>query len=338
MTATESEETLARLRNLGDGPPVLSVYLPITRGQALHHGFEAEMLNILRAGRALAGNDEAYDLESQRLLDHVRENFQPTGITLALFSSGPRDIFESLSLQVQLPGLARLRGTPYLAPIELALDDQPAVVIAVVDEREARILRTNLGVFETEHRFEDDVPGRQRQGGWAASRYESDRAAHVREHFRHVSAVLQEAHDAQAFKRLVLGGTPGTVAALEQELSTRLRPLLAGSFAAELFADEHELVAAGLAVAETAERREEDELVGQILEQAAAVVGWEPTLRSLGEGRVHRLALAASRLGTPEADRALELAWDSGALVEYVRGAAEARLAAGEGIGALLRY
>jgi hypothetical protein len=69
-----------------------------------------------------------------------------------------------------------------------------------------------------------------------------------------------------------------------------------------------------------------------------AELGWDTTLRALSEGRVHQLAISAGELRSADADRAVELAFESGAQVEVLHGDAEEVLTPHRGIGALLRY
>lgn len=335
----EDEASFANLHNLAIGAGVLSVYLPIRPETPLRQAYAAELLDILRAGRGASANaDKGFDAESARVLDYVRNDYEPSGRTLAIFSSQPRDLFVTMRFQIAMPGLARFTDRPYLSPIEAAIEDHPRIAVAVVGQREARILTSFLERVASERRVTDDVPGRQRQGGWAAFRIEASRVAEVEDHYKHVARVLQETYEKQPFKRLVVGASPEVLSGLTDELSATVRPLLAGSFAPQMYANEHEIVAAGERIAEEAERSEEVALVDKIMDSAAAVVGWEPTLRALGEGRVHALALSAAQIGTPRADEALSKAWDTGATVEFVRGEADAKLATGEGIAALLRY
>jgi hypothetical protein len=97
-----------------------------------------------------------------------------------------------------------------------------------------------------------------------------------------------------------------------------------------------------LPVAEQAERQEELALVAEIRDRVgargAASLGWDQTMALLNEGRVHRLAIASTHVGTADGDRAIEAAWHTGAQVEFLQGEAEAALADQGGIGALLRY
>jgi peptide subunit release factor 1 (eRF1) len=326
------------------GAPVLSLYLPMDETPTLHHGYVALAMDLLKSAREGLTDEEARQLEveSEAVLGYIRQELRPVGRTLALFSSTPRHLLEVFHLQVRLPALARFADRPYCVPLQAALEDRPRIGVVVVDERQARLLTTVLGESEREQHVTSDVPGRQRQGGWAAFKFESDRAEHVDEHFRSVAAFLLEEHRRVRFSRLVLGASPETGARFTALLPAELSSIVAGRFAAEMFASESEVIDRAMVLADAAERQDEADLVKRILDTALsrgpASLGWDETLQLLADGRVHRLALAESHLGAEAADRALKLAWQTDAEVEFLHTEAADLLADHHGIGALLRY
>jgi peptide subunit release factor 1 (eRF1) len=340
----EDALTIRRLRRLAKGRLVLSVYLQTEPGLALHHGHVAKLMDVLRDLRRDASQESQASLEreTERVLSFVREDYVPTGRTLILFSSRPRRIFEALSLQLPLRTLARFAPRPYLTPLDLALEDHPRIAVALVSEEKAKILTTVLDEVESEEAVKGHVPGRQRQGGWSAAKYQRDREHHIHEHFVRVVRQLNQLQKRLPFKWLVVGGADDASSAVVNLLPDSLREKLAGTFREEQFETVAKIAAHAMSVAEQAERGEELRLSEQIRDRALAgglgTLGWDETMGALGEGRVHELALAASEAASAEADRALRLASDSDALVEVIHGVAEEILAPYRGIGALLRY
>jgi len=340
----EHQDTIGRLRRLRQGQPVLSTYLETEPGLALHHGHVAQLMDVLRDLRERTPEDQQDVLsqETDRVLSFVREEYVPSGRTLLVFSSRPRRLFEALSLQLPLRSHAYLAGRPYLLPIDLALDDHPRVAIAYIGEERTRLLTAVLDEIESERQTTEHVPGRQRQGGWSAFRYQRDRERHIHEHFREVVEELRSLQKASPYKWLVLCGTDEATTSLVKLLPAGLKRKLAGTFNEEPFATSDELVKHALDVAEEAERAEEVDLATRIKDRTyargAAVLGWDNTLRALAEGRVHQLAISASELASTQADRAVELAFEGGGQVEVVHDDASEVLAPHRGIGALLRY
>ena len=336
-------EAIAELKHAFGSSPVLSVYLPYRPGINAPQGYKAEMLNVLRTVREQteASQQERYDEFAARLLTFVREEYQPSSQALALFASGGEKS-SALAIELPLPGLARFQDGPFLAPLVAAVEDNPTVAIVCVGEREDRVIVACLGTLQSSTHDESDVLGRQRQGGWAAARFEAERAADVREHMRDVAQRIEKLTQEQPFKWLVLGGVKELTNVVTEELPAHLQSLVAGSFAFEMFATDSELMKAGLAVADEAERRQEVSLATSIKDKAlargAASLGWDETLARLDEGRVHLLAMPRSKLGNAEADLALQRAWAGGAEIEFISGEAEQVLQAYGGIGALLRF
>jgi hypothetical protein len=338
------EALIDELRSYQEGPHVLSVYLPIRPGLNFPQSYHAELLELLRGLKTTVPEADGHMLEteSQRVLKFVRDEYVASGRTLALFSSAPRSLFTAISLHLALPPLARFMPHALVGPLDTVLDDNPRIAIACVDERESQIIVTFLAEVETTTHFKDNVPPRQRQGGWSAFKYERDRVRHIEEHVKATASHLEAMYEEKPFARLVFGGSPELAGIFTGALSSRLKPLVAGTFRVEMFNSVDELVKAALPIALSAELKEEVSLAETIKEKALsrgpASLGWDETLQLLTAGRVHRLALPSSSLGTAQADAALLAAWDSGAQVEFLGAEAAEVLGETDGVGALLRY
>jgi peptide subunit release factor 1 (eRF1) len=340
----EREQRIRRLRRLPKGRPVLSVYLETEPGMPLHHGHVSKLMDIFRDLRESLpeGDRAALALEAERVLSFAREEYDPSGRTLIVFSSKPRRLWDVFPVQLPLPSRARFAERPYLTPLDMALEDNPRVAIALVSEEQVRLITTVRDEIEAEHVVNEHVPGRQRQGGWSASKYQRDRERHIHQHFVNVAGELLDLQKRLPFKWLVIGGTDDATSAVSELLPKSLAAKLAGTFREEQFERDSEVALKGGNLADEAERNEETRLAREILDRAmggrAAALGWEETIQTLQEGRVHQLAIAHSRLGTSEADQAIDLAGDTDASVEVLHAGAEELLAANGGIGAILRY
>ena len=340
----DDERRLTRLKRLPDGQGVLSVYLRIEPGLALHHGHVPQLMDVLRDLRETApeGDRPRIEGESERVLRFVREEYRPSGTGLAVFASRPRRLWETFALQARIPSVARFRPRPYLAPLTAVEDDYPRVAVVLSNSEKARFFSVVMNSIEAEHKLADPVPRKQRQGGWSAFKYQHDREMHIQAHLVHVVESLKEQARQNPFQKLVLGGPDDTTAALVRLLPKSLQGRLAGTFRAEMFATDDEVASAASAVAAEAERAEEERLARQVVDTAfaggQAALGWPETMQTLAEGRVQTLVIAASRYGSDEADRAVTLAWDSGAGVEVAHEGAEEILAPHGGVGAVLRY
>jgi peptide subunit release factor 1 (eRF1) len=340
----EDLQTVESLRGISDARGVLSVYLPIEPGRGIPHGHAPRLMDLLKPLSDTA--DEQRNLrieeESQRALAYLREGFTPHGATLALFSCTPAGLWTVLNLQLETPALVRFGPQPYLAPIDALLEDNPSVVAVVADHKEARIISIKLGEFAESARRTSDVPGRQRQGGWSAFKYERDRQSHIEAFNRQIVETLARMEREDPFQYLALGGTDETTHALTGMLTTDLERKLAGTFRAEMFATDADVVDKVRQLVNLAKREQERAFVQSLIDDALAggqaALGVEETLQTLREGRAHSLVVASGTYNSANGNLAVQLAGQTGAPVEVAHGEAEDLLAPYGGLAARLRY
>ena len=259
----EDLQTIQSLRGVSDARGILSVYLPIEPGRGITHGHAPRLMDLLKplSDGTDANLGARIEEESQRALAYVRDEFTPHGATLALFSGTPAGIWATLDLQLATPPLARFGPQPYLAPIDALLEDNPSAVAVVADHKEARIISIKLGEFADSARRTSDVPGRQRQGGWSAFRYEHDRQSHIQAFDKQIVETLTQLERDEPFQYLALGGTDETTHAISAMLTPALRDKLAGTFRAEMFATDADVVDKVRPLIDAAERAQERALV-----------------------------------------------------------------------------
>jgi peptide subunit release factor 1 (eRF1) len=323
--------------------PTLSVYLPIRPELNAPQGYRAELLTLLRDARARVpeASLDAFEAISGRAVEYVRNDYTPSGRTLGLFAAQP-DLLHIEEFAIPMPAIARFQAGAFVAPLAAAIENNPTVVIVCVGLREDRFVVARLHEIEASGHESSDVPGRQRQGGWSAFRYERDRARHVNEHVKDVASRAAQLCRDRAAKWLVLGGVAEQTNVLSDALPAPIQKLIAGRFALEMFDSDSELLEIGLKLAAEAETREEVELALEIKDRALALgnacLGWDQTRERLAEGRVHVLAMPVGAIGSDEGGLALNLAWDTGGRVEFIGPQAQEILQSYGGIGALLRY
>lgn len=332
------------LRQFANDHGVLSVYVPIDPATALHHGYDPQLMDALQEVRDKAPQEqrERIQAESEAILAHVRGDYTPHGTALAVFSCLPAKLLEAFSFQLPVPALARFDTRPFMQPIDAWMDDYPAALIALVSHEEARIINIELGELAGAQHIRSDVPGKQRQGGWSAFRYQRDQERHVHEHMKSVAAAIEASAAKLGAEYVVLAGADESTHALAGVLPEPVRAKLAGSFRGEMFATEAELVDRAREVIGTAARAREralaEELVDLALAGGKAALGNDETMQMLREGRARSLVIAEAALGTPAGEQAAALAWQTGLELEVVHGVAEAALAPYDGIAASLRY
>ena len=374
-STTPTERELRRLARFRSREGVLSVYLSFDPPGGERRDVGAAFVDATRPLERLplsAGQRARLEEEQALVQEFVRSRFALHGRGVIVFSCRPRGLWQVFQLQVPVRPLARFAERAAVAQMAGILDEHERYAVALVDKDQARVLSVYLGQAERRAHITDEYPGRNKMGGWAAARYSHHRDAHLHAHVVRVAEALVDELRRQPFDRLMVGGPDEAMSAFLHVLPRNLRERVAGSFLAELFLSDEEVVervgAVEAAAVSAAGARLVSDLGNAIGAGGLVALGWGETLQALLEGRVHKLVLAEglSRQGSvcPEghaavlqplpacpfcegpltpvddlAEWAAERAFDTDARIEIVRGeGAQGLLARGDGIGAVLRY
>jgi peptide chain release factor subunit 1 len=372
--ALPNEAELRRLARFRSKEGVLSLYIDFgpTAGERRDPGAAfMDAVKALDTSALSARQRERLEVEQRFVREYARGTFMLEGRSAIVFSCQPRKLWRLFQLQVPVRALTRFAERPALAQLAAILDEHERYLVALVNKDEARLISVYLERPQARARITDEYPGRTRRGGWAEARYSHHRDAHLHEHALHVTEALLEEQRREPFDRLLLGGPDEALAALLPVLPRSLRSRVAGSFRAELFLSDDDVVERVREQEATIQRETEAALVNQLLDASAkglVALGWDDTLSSLQEGRVHKLVLSTERTRAgracpaghtatieplaacpfcggpldPVADLAewaVEKALDSDARIETMHAyAAEALGERADGIGAVLRW
>jgi len=370
-----STDFLQRLAGQRCPEGILSAYLRIDPAlmQSRHHPV-AEFKAALKFinNRPEEEKPKALRRETDRVLRFLEESWHPEGKGLAIFSSQPIDLWETVTLHVPLPNAAYFDETPYVRLLARIIDENERYATVVVDKEDAHLYVIHMGEIEQQSEvFDADVPGRHDQGGWAQARFQRHTGFHVHEHLKHVLRRLEIYYQSRPFDRLILGGPEEALTEFQKMLPPVLRERLIGTFHAAAKGPPQEVFAKAADVFEGYERVQEEALVDRIADDAGAggpaTLGPADTMRALNEGRVHILAVvdgmitpgaecancrllidtpaptcpacgAATRDLPDLVERAVQRVYENNGSVEVVFGRAAERLTARGGIGAQLRF
>jgi peptide subunit release factor 1 (eRF1) len=303
-----ASEALRRLSSLQtNGHAVLSLYLNLDPSEYPHLRERHIQLDALLADveRRDLGDSKGSHADRMALRDDIQrvrgfltdaELAVPSAHGLAIFCSGPADIFEVVSLPRAVEAAVTVDERPFIEPlVELTAPERWCVLL--ISRRASRVLRgTRERLIEVSSVL-DDVHRRHAQGGWSQSRYQRAIENDVDEHIRTTCSALFEHFRRRGFDRLLIASPPELRHRVERELHPDLSRRLAGHFEIDVeraTPDEVRQRAAPLIDAD--ERRREGEALERLREGLApdghAAVGLDETLRLLEEGRVQTLLLA----------------------------------------------
>jgi peptide chain release factor subunit 1 len=292
-----SEEELERLERFeSPGAQVLSVYLDLDPQRQVDRSYLVVLKDLVKETRERLDKAAAEELDSQAArLEEWLESEGPQGRGLATFFCSDPDLSYTAFLPVPVDDHVAFEPRPHLGPLLALLDEYERYAVALVDKEKARLFTIFMGTIEESEAFEDAVPGKHDQGGWAQARYQRDHETHVHQHLQHVTQRLAVLLERKSFDRLIVAGPEEATNELRGLLPQVLSERLVGTMPGEMFAGEAEILEQSLAVADRFEREEEARLVETVLDEAGAdgaSCGLVPTLEAIWQARVQTLLVA----------------------------------------------
>lgn len=355
--------------------PVVSLYLKIDRTSS-------EPKHVVRLKNLIAQAEsqrsrykhawEAVQRDLDRVSAYVRDAYAQGAQHLAVFACGD-ELFEAFSLPYELPNALYLEPTPILRPLFRQLQRYERFAAALVTQRLARLFLVTPDAVEEVTAFEDEIPPRHDQGGWAQARLQRHHDEAVYNHLKRVAEALFDLFQRQGFSGLVVFGTEEITSALQDVLHPYVRDRVIAAVPMDITATTKDVGQTTLSLARQKRRQRQKELLdlfeGEVHRNSGrAVGGLKGVISAVQEGRVQVLllqekrevpggrckqcgALTVATSGTcdycggqveslPDVIEPLVAqAFQQGADVLFISGQSEqARLEPFEGVGAISRY
>jgi peptide chain release factor subunit 1 len=375
MEITTDLRTLAKFTA---GPlPVISVYLN-TQWRDQHQRartatfFERHLHQVraLEPETEAARQSLAHDLErlAQWGQQHLHRPGESTTPGVALFACSGADLWVEFPSPLPFEDECTVADRPMLRQLARLDEDYTNALLVMVDSRAARVYEVVLGGFLAEADFASEVPGRHKQGGWAQARYQRHVKEHIDRHHKEVATYVASYIASYPHTRLILSGQSDIVASFRHWLPSSVQAQVVETVSLDMHDDRNRILEVAQDVLQRYEREEELATVQLLVNRAGhgglAVLGLQATLDAVNTARVHRLVMQRDfhrsgwrcrACGALTADTHLQCVLCGGevttielgeAMVQAVleadgfieQTAPDPRLAAYEGVGALLRY
>ena len=340
------------LRRLAETRPregkVLSLFLNLDpREFATAPARSTEIRSMLdRASRQVRDDESLTHAEKTALradLERLQSEIATAGLDLkgahgvAVFASGPADLFEVLKLAEPVEHDPVIADTPFIAPLT-AIGPPEHWCAILVNRRTARVLCGPGDQLEEVELVEDDVHRQHDQGGWSQANYQRSVDKEAFDHLKR-SAEVAFAHLKGALPAGILVGAPQE---LVNDFEALLHPYLRERLAGRLDIDvEHssaeDVRRAARAHIDEAIRAKQDAALARLAEEfgagtGRAASGMEDVQFALEEQRVEILLVDARF----DAEDAIEKALAQSAEVHVLRDRPE--LASHGHIAAVLRF
>jgi peptide chain release factor subunit 1 len=287
---------------------------------------------------------------------------------VALFACAAADLWVEFPSPVPFEDEFTVDDRPMLHQLAHLDEDYTNALLVLVDSRTARIYEVVLGGFLAETDVASKVPGRHKQGGWAQARYQRHVQEHIDRHYKEVAAYIASYMTAHPHTHLILSGHHDIVVAFRHWLPSSVQAQIMDMVSLDMHANRQRLLEVAQDILQRHEHEEELATVQLMVNRAGhgglAVLGLPATVDAVNTARVYKLvmqqhlhrpgwrcrvcgALAAEthlqcgqcggEVTTVDLGEAMvQAVLQADGLVELI--APDPRLAAYEGVGALLRY
>lgn len=280
-----------------NGVQVISLYLDTDTAQESNETIKRQVKGMMRE----AGISQEGDLRAiETYLDHSYEWSSPG---LALFCSNDGDFLRAFPAAVAFRNRVRTGHKPYVKPLAHLLDFYAHYGVILIDRVGARFFEYHLGELQDSNGHMGEDVHKLKQGGGSSTvgvRGGNSGSNHEEEianrNLREAANAAQEFFKNRTIRRLFLGGTSENVAQFRTLLSKQLQSCIAGTFAIDMNAGEHEVRKLALDLLQQTNAEREEKMVEVMLttqaKGGAAVIGLDETLQAVSEKRVQTLIIS----------------------------------------------
>lgn len=275
---------------------VLSLYLSTDTSEEPSETIKLKAKNMLR-------NSGGLEEDAQAIETYLNHSFDWTSPGLVVFSSNGGKFFQAFPATVAFRNRLRITPQPYLKPLSHLFEYYAHYGVILVDRVGARFFAYHLGELKETNGFMGEEihklkQGRGssavgRRGGTGGASREEENA---RRNLREAAAAAVDFFTNKPIRRLFLGGTAENTAQFRDLLPKQMQSCLAGTFAIDMNAGEHEVRKEAIKLLQAANAAREKKLVETLLGTQAsggqAVIGLDDTLEAVSNRRVQTLLIS----------------------------------------------
>jgi peptide subunit release factor 1 (eRF1) len=287
---------MGEIKELADLAPekaTLSLYLNTDRAADPNREYKQFLHGLLRNAEERGADPR--DIE--RVSRYFDREFTGQARTVAVFAHDGNDLWRVYELQLPLPDLVVVNDLPFVAPLLYLMEDNEQQCVVLLDKEKARIFGFYMGEFEDlGELINENLHGKQKQGGWAQARMARHHLWGVKEHLKKVAEVLLALFLQRDFDRLLIGiPTPELEPLFEKALHPWLQERIGAWFDLRMYADTGEIKKEILEIQDHLEEEEEAEALRRLRESLGpgkmGVAGVSETLFEMQRGSLETLIL-----------------------------------------------
>ncbi len=270
--------------------PVVSLYLNADMTKRLKEEVMLVLKGFLKEASEKADPEDLRKIEDFFSLEY---DWQAKGV--ALFSCAEGDLWLVYSFPKPFNDEIQVLPEPYIRPLVHLLSSHERYSIILVSREQARFFSFQMGKLEELGGVSGTIPGKHKQGGWAQARYQRHIDELAAQQLKNAAENFAKLWDKEKFSYVIIGGTEENVKTFTDFLPGPIQEAIATTFTTDIMVPIPELEEEVVNLIEGFEKSRNEELVRQILTEAAkgrkATSGLDDTLNAIREGRVNILLL-----------------------------------------------
>ncbi len=276
---------------------------------------QQSMLTIYINTDPTMGNADSYRLRLRNMLKTVEleedvqrveayfdTEYDWSGRSVALFSDQNNDFFRAYPIAVPVPDLVHTGMRPNVRPLAGLLDSYGGYGVVLLDKQGARMFHFHLGQLMEQEGVLGEQVKQVKKGGSGVTGMRGGIASQTRSMEEVVERNMREVinfsvrfFEENHIRRILLSGTDDNIALYKSYLPKMWLSLVVGTFPAPMTSSHQEILSKALEIGNKAEIEREKHLIEKLITQASkqsnAIVGLEPTLGMINEGRVQALVI-----------------------------------------------
>ncbi len=288
-----TESTLRKLLDFSANDPVVSLYLNTEPSLGNAEAHRQRLRSLLK------------EVTLERDVDAIETFFSHSydwlGRGVAVFSCAPADFFQYFPLSVSISDKVIISTKPNIKPLLSVMDNFGGYGVVLVDKQNARIFLFQQGELVEQQAMSGETVKHVKTGTAPlihqskGGPFDDYRAVDetIDRNSRNLAALVMDYFEQKHIRRIMIGGSEENVASFKGSLTKAWQSLVMGTFSSAITAGSAEIKQKSIQMYEDVEKEYEkdqvDSLITSAAKENAAVVGLEPTLEAVSNGRVATL-------------------------------------------------
>ena len=275
----------------GKRGPLVSLYVNTNRARYEEKKIFIKYKDVVKSvTKYLSSRDQ------KRIFSYIKNKLKKSSKGVVFFVASDDNFFKVKELSRPVETIAFAGERSYIRPLLRMIDEYERYLVALIDEKKARLFVIYLGEIEESKELVNYYYIQKTQkGGWSQARYQRHAEEHFAKHLKNIKTAISSISKRKKFARIILAGTQESIREFEQLLNKAEKNKVVGEFPMQMTASDNDILKKSLDVEDQIEREKESQLVDQLFDALGkknkGVVGIEQVAKMVQEGRATMLLI-----------------------------------------------